>query len=259
MTFAATLQNSVLKLGDQGPKVTALQLALKSLKYPLSGTGYFGGATDTAVEDFQRSQGLRIDGVVGPDTAKHIDAMVAALGASTEVPKPLRPETTRPLWLTEAISRIGTLEAAGSKDNPTIVEWAQELGGDIAANYKHDSIPWCALFIDSCLHRVGQKSTGTLWALDYRDYGVKLSGPAVGAIAPMVRGGGGHVIFIVGRDRNGNYVGVGGNQSDAVNIRSFPRERLKDFRWPSGPTLPLTGWDNLPIISATGKVSLKEV
>ena len=75
----------------------------------------------------------------------------------------------------------------------------------------------------------------------------------------MVRNGGGHVVFIVGRDGDGNYVCVGGNQSDAVNVRSFPRERLRDFRWPVGPSLPARiGFDSLPSIRSAGRFSVNE-
>lgn len=34
---------------------------------------------------------------------------------------------------------------------------------------------------------------------------------------------------------------LGGNQGDAVNVRSFPRERVIGYRWPPGQALP-TAW-----------------
>ena len=169
MTIApliAALHAHAIRLGDDGEAVRALQLAFAALGYKLRGTGYFGGATDTAVEDFQRKQMLQVDGVVGLMTARSIDAMIAALGATRIEPVVAHPGADRPLWLIEALSRVGIHEGVGAIDNPVIVEWAHEIGGEIGKNYTHDSIPWCALFIDSCLHRVGLKSTGTLWALD---------------------------------------------------------------------------------------------
>ena len=70
-----------LRLGDQGPAVSALQTALSSLDYWV-GTpdGTFGDSTQQAVWALQKAAGLTTDGVVGPQTA-------AALAAGV-VPKP---------------------------------------------------------------------------------------------------------------------------------------------------------------------------
>ncbi len=61
--------------GDSGPKVLALQQRLKELGYWL-GTpdGSFGSLTQQAVWAFQKSAGLRRDGVVGPKTLKALEA-----------------------------------------------------------------------------------------------------------------------------------------------------------------------------------------
>lgn len=65
----------VLRLGDRGPAVTALQRALG-----VQDDGAFGPGTDQAVRAFQASAGLPVDGVVGRRTW---DALgVAAPGAA---------------------------------------------------------------------------------------------------------------------------------------------------------------------------------
>ncbi len=66
-----------LRLGDRGDTVRTVQTKLKNWGY-YSGTadGIFGAATKSAVEYFQRSNGLAADGVVG-------DATFAALGMAT--------------------------------------------------------------------------------------------------------------------------------------------------------------------------------
>jgi len=248
------------RLGSSGPAVKEIQLALAKLGYPLSGTGFFGNATDTAVEAFQKRAGCTVDGIVGTSTAEAIDK---ALGSNLDaVPKTVVSEIERPLWLQAGMKLIGTKEGAGSKDNPLIIDWAKDEGGDIAKTYTHDSIPWCALFANHCLTKVGLKGTESLWALDFAGQwpAVKLIGPAVGAFAPMVRDGGGHIAIVVGKDQHGNVMLLGGNQSDAVNIKPFARTRLnKGFWWPSSVPLPQKiGFSDLPVVQSDGKISHNE-
>lgn len=253
-------KNMFFRLGSTGPAVKALQIALAHLGYPLTGTGYFGPATDTAVEAFQRRAGIEVDGKVGNETAAAIDrAMGSNLAA---VPATVKEEISAPLWLQAGIKLIGIHEGPGGADNTVIIDWAKEEGGDIAKEYTHDSIPWCALFCNHCLTLAGIKGTGSLWALDFAGKwpSVKLIGPAVGAFAPMVRSGGGHIVQIVGKDQHGNFMCLGGNQSDAVNIEPFPVSRLnKGFWWPSSAVLPkATGMSSLPVVNSDGRVSSKE-
>ena len=256
----AQLNGQLLKQGDEGDLVRAMQQALAKLGYPLKGTGHFGGATDAAVTDFQERHHLEVDGIVGPQTAGAIDQAIG--GAPPESTAPVPPG--RPLWVVEGMKWIGTEEAAGAADNPAILEWAQEEGGEIAKDYKHDSIPWCSLYANMILKKVGLKGTETLWALDWNEWGVKLQGPGVGAFAPMKRitSDGeiaGHIVVIVGRDKSGNLLGLGGNQDDAVNIRGVPAARPLSFRWPNGVDLPKqVGFEELPLLNASGQVATEE-
>lgn len=247
-----------LRLNMSGDMVKLAQLELARRGYNLKGTGYFGTATDTAVETFQSRAGLKVDGEIGPYTAKSIDAAPLAVA----VPIIERQELARPLWLEAGIKLIGIKEGVGSKDNKVIIDWAKDEGGDIAKEYTHDSIPWCALFINHILTKAGLKGTETLWALDFAGKwpSIRLTGPAVGAIAPMLRNGGGHVITIVGKDQHGNIMGLSGNQSDQVSIIPFPMSRLnKGFWWPKDVTPPQNiGLGSLPIIKSDGKLSKNE-
>ncbi|NJR66837.1 MAG: hypothetical protein HC772_18460 [Leptolyngbyaceae cyanobacterium CRU_2_3] len=61
--------SSVLQFGDSGTDVTTLQYLLNDNGY-FSGpyTGYFGSSTEQAVIDFQSSNGLTADGIVGSAT-----------------------------------------------------------------------------------------------------------------------------------------------------------------------------------------------
>lgn len=65
----ALIEPGELIFGDSGDRVADLQSRLADLGYyngPIS--GYFGELTETAVFDFQESQGLSVDGIVGAGT-----------------------------------------------------------------------------------------------------------------------------------------------------------------------------------------------
>lgn len=62
-------QNRVLYWGSSGPDVTKVQSVLNRWGYytgPID--GYYSGKTFKAVQEFQRKNGLKVDGVVGPQT-----------------------------------------------------------------------------------------------------------------------------------------------------------------------------------------------
>jgi uncharacterized protein (TIGR02594 family) len=230
---------------------------LRNLGYPLTGTGFFGTATDAAVEAFQKRAGLDPDGRVGPLTAARIDS-----GQGAPVTVAVAEEIGRPLWLEAGMKYIGVKETLGAKDNATIIDWAKAEGGSTAKEFTHDSIPWCSLFANLLMTKAGLKGTETLWALDWAGKwpSIRLPGPAVGAMAPMLRDGGGHIICIVGRDQHGNVMGLGGNQSDQVSIIPFAQSRLnKGFWWPSSVAPPAkVGFSALPVVRSDGKVSSNE-
>lgn len=56
--------------GDKGAAITSLQEQLMALEYYdySSVTGYYGPITQFAVERFQRTNGLSVDGIAGPET-----------------------------------------------------------------------------------------------------------------------------------------------------------------------------------------------
>lgn len=251
---------TVFRLGSSGPAVKAMQLGLRELGYPLSGTGYFGNATDVAVDNFRKLHGMP-DGDMDNAFAAMLDAAIADKQKSG-ISKPVEKVIERPLWVQAGMKLLGTKEDTTTGDNQAILYWAREEGGNIAKEYTHDVIPWCALFANHCLTKASLKGTETLWALDFAGNwpSVKLPGPVVGAFAPMVRNGGGHIIIVVGRDQHGNIMGLGGNQSDKVSIIPFPMSRLnKGFWWPKSVPLPPNGGiSSLPVVLSDGRVSSKE-
>lgn len=258
LSSVITKNEQALSYGMTGNLVKIAQQELAKRGYALKGTGWFGPATDTAVTDVQKLFGLEPDGELGPDTAIAIDNLPLV----GNLPPVKKQEVSQPLWVKAGLKLLGTKEKAGAKDNPTIIDWAQDLGGSIEKVYDHDSIPWCALYMNHILSVAGEKGTGTLWALDFAGKwpSIKLQDVAVGAISPMTRDGGGHVTCIVGKDQHGNFMGLGGNQSDAVTIAPFARSRLnKGFWWPKNSPLPKNiGFNKLPIINSSGKISTNE-
>jgi uncharacterized protein (TIGR02594 family) len=250
MTIAAFVAGTPLRQGASGEAVKAIQLALKARGYPLSGTGYFGPATDTAVEDLQRANGLPVTGIVDVPTAEVLDQMPSAI---------VQPSST-PLWLAVSLAHLGLKEGAGNADN-------RELVADIksvASDYQHDATPWCAGWVSFCLSKAGEKpSTQPLWALSYSDTRnqpfVRLAGPALGAIAVKTRNGGGHVTFVAGRTKGGALACCGGNLNDEVNVSPYREDVFVGFYWPKGVALPaLTGCKNLPIVGSAGKPAASE-
>ena len=62
-----------LRKGSRGSEVTKLQQALKELGlYTLKVDGVFGKGTLKAVQAFQRKNGLKADGIVGPKTKEKL-------------------------------------------------------------------------------------------------------------------------------------------------------------------------------------------
>jgi uncharacterized protein (TIGR02594 family) len=103
---------------------------------------------------------------------------------------------------------------------------------------RDDETAWCAAFLGAVLEREGIRSTRSLRARSYVDWGEALDGARLGAIAVLSRGGNpalGHVGFVVGETQD-RIVLLGGNQSDAVTVAAFDRGRLLALRWPSAAT-----------------------
>ena len=61
----------ILKLGSRGNEVKALQEKLN-----LKADGIFGPITEEAVKDFQRANGLEVDGIVGANTLSKLNLSV---------------------------------------------------------------------------------------------------------------------------------------------------------------------------------------
>lgn len=140
---------------------------------------------------------------------------------------------TLPRVIQEALALHGTLEAPGAANNPVIVNWAKEVGKDIAAAYGADSIPWCGLFAAVVVKRAGKPViAGPLWARNWAKFGQPAPRASLGDVLVFQRaGGGGHVGFYVAEDDSAYHV-LGGNQGDRVSIARIAKSRCIAARRP---------------------------
>lgn len=138
-------------------------------------------------------------------------------------------------WIAEARAHIGLKEIVGPKHNNTILGWLKSL----SAWWSDDETPWCGVFVANCLRKAGRDLPRHWYrAKDYLTYGTTLDNPAYGSIAVLTREGGGHVAFVVGKDKQGNILLLGGNQGNMVSIAKYHPDRIISYRWPSLKGIP---------------------
>ena len=214
--------------------------------------GIWGRNTIKAVRAFQGANGLVADGVVGPKTlAKLIGADAPAIGGASAA------SAGAPVvWYEEAKRLLGLREGPGSTNNPTIIDWADQLGID----YDHDDVPWCGLFVAHCVGATLPDEplpNNPLGARNWAKVG-EAATEAPGAILVFWRespnSGKGHVGFYHGEDATAYHV-LGGNQSDSVSVTRVAKSRLVAIRRPATAG-PLTG--GVVNVSAGGVLSTNE-
>jgi uncharacterized protein (TIGR02594 family) len=118
---------------------------------------------------------------------------------------------------------------AGFGSSNVVAEARRYLGGNPTGRGRL----WCARFMNMVLQRSGHQGTGSDMARSFANYGQRISGPQVGAIAVMGRRGGGHVGIVSGIDANGNPILVSGNNGNRVREASYPRDRIYAYVMPT--------------------------
>lgn len=74
--------SGVLRFGDTGSRVTALQTSLVNRGYNTGGIdGVYGSSTRNAVTNFQRNNGLSADGIAGPATLSALGGLGGSSGS----------------------------------------------------------------------------------------------------------------------------------------------------------------------------------
>ncbi len=112
--------------------------------------------------------------------------------------------------------------------------WLAIAEGYKGTNPTRKNSLWCADFMNLVLTKSGMKSSNSSMARSFANYGTRLSGPQVGAIAVLARGKrGGHVGIVKGIDARGNPIIISGNHGRRVGEGTYPRNRVIAYVWPS--------------------------
>lgn len=175
-------------------------------------------------------------------------------------------------WIDRARGYIGLQEnTSKNHHSQVILDMLESMGkfnGEAGAWWRDDETPWCGLFVGYIMG-ITQRYVVPEWyrAKEWDERSMtKLPSPAYGCIVTFTRSGGGHVGFVVGQDKSGNIMVLGGNQSNAVNVKPFSRSRVTGYYWPSrviatkpSKSVPHDLRYNLPVLDSDGRVSEDEL
>jgi uncharacterized protein (TIGR02594 family) len=125
----------------------------------------------------------------------------------------------------------GDMATSGGFGSSSVVAEARRY---IGGNPTGRGSLWCARFMNMVLQHAGYRGTGSDMARSFASYGQRVSGPQVGAIAVMGRGGGGHVGVVSGIDGSGNPIVVSGNNGNRVREAPISRGRIYAYVMPTG-------------------------
>lgn len=123
----------------------------------------------------------------------------------------------------------GMSMSGGFGSSNVVAEARRYLGGNPTGR----GSLWCARFMNLVLQHSGYHGTGSDMASSFANYGQRVSGPQVGAIAVMGRRGGGHVGIVSGIDASGNPIVVSGNNGNRVREAPISRGRIYAYVMPN--------------------------
>ena len=133
-------------------------------------------------------------------------------------------------YINKAFSQFGIREIRGEKDNPEIIKYFDCIGFD--GSKLKDETAWCSAFANWVCKESGANYSGKLNARSWLNVGTKIKDPEIGDIVVLWRESvdswKGHVGFFINQTEDVIYI-LGGNQSNQVSIRSYPKERLLSY------------------------------
>lgn len=200
-----------------------LQERLTAHGYAVPIDGDWGRTSIEALKRYQKANGLPVTGVA--DTAT-VNALKRDPDDKAGFSTP--PAETMPPWMAEMYRRMGLHEV---RDKAKLVEFLK-IGKFLGDPSK---LPWCGDMVESCIAKVLPSEplpSTPFFAQNWKNFGRDVSSPIVGAIGVIKwSASSGHVGFVAGVDGS-NVILLGGNQSNAITLASFPRSKFIAFRWP---------------------------
>lgn len=130
-------------------------------------------------------------------------------------------------WMKIAEGEKGVKEITGiSVHTPRILEYHAMT----TLKAKQDEVPWCSSFVNWVMAKAEYPITKSAAAKSWSTWGKEVP-LQYGAILVLKRKGGNHVGFCTGETKEGIYL-LGGNQSDAVNVKLFNKSLIIACRMP---------------------------
>ena len=140
-------------------------------------------------------------------------------------------------WMPIAFSDLGVREAPGAPSNPRILEY---MASTNLREYPYlpDETDWCAAFVNWNVEQAGIESTGWATVYPWMAWGDEIKTPRRGCVVTFQWDDGGqHVAFYLGEC--GDHIrALGGNQSNAVWIKSYPKRNVVNYRIPKNWNTP---------------------
>lgn len=130
------------------------------------------------------------------------------------------------------MSQMGQKEITGPEHNPTIVNYAHEIG---LTWINDDETPWCAVFVGWCAKQAHLKYPKSALARSWMDVGIPVAQPEPGDVVifwrESITSTKGHVGFYMGHSIDGLRIYcLGGNQGNQVSISAYGKDYLLGFR-----------------------------
>lgn len=207
--------------------------------------GDWGRNSIAALRAFQAKAGFPVTGVADKASVAALTLAPPTSGspAGSSGGAPLADEVMPP-WMAEMHRKMGLHEV---RDNSALSAWLRQFGRFLG---NPRDLPWCGDAVESCVAKVLPEEplpSNPFFAQAWGKFGVDAKGPVVGSIG-VIRWtpSSGHVGIVAGVD--GSRVNLlGGNQSNSINVSSFPRNKFIAFRWPA--TFPMRQYRALKGVS----------